>query len=187
MSALTLEENHVAEATMNAVIIYNNSLGAAKAKVMLERASHRADASLRWAVKPFRLDLLSRPGAAHAALAAASDAHLMLIVLRHPLWIPSTLRNWLERWASQRQVPDAALAVWNGAGGDTLSPAAAPDLSRFAARHGLSFISDLPIPPREEPDVIEFARSEREASPISNLQEMLEKAIGPGYEGAANS
>ncbi len=131
---------YVVEAIMNAVMIYNDSACAAKAKVMLERAAHRADAALPWTVKPWRLDMLMPSLSADAALADAAEAHLILLVLRHPLLFPPWLRDWLAQWAARRQVQDAALALWDGGDGDTLPAAAAPDLSRFAERHGLSFI-----------------------------------------------
>jgi hypothetical protein len=125
---------------MNAVMIYNDSACAAKARVILERAAHRANAALPWTVKPWRLDLLMPSLSADAALTDAADAHLMLLVLRHSLSLPASLQNWLSQWASRRLVQDAALALWDGGNGDTLPAATASDLSRFAGRHGLSFI-----------------------------------------------
>jgi hypothetical protein len=125
---------------MNAVIIYDDFACAAKAKVMLERVAHRADAALLWTVKPWRLDMLMPSLQADAALTDATDAHLVVLVLRHPLSLPAWVTDWLDRWAKRREVLDAALAVWDGGNGETLSASAAPELSRLAGRHGLAFI-----------------------------------------------
>ncbi len=140
VSVNAIRDEKAVETTMNAVIIYDDFAGAAKAKVMLECAAHRADAALRWTVKPWRLDMLMPSLSGDAALADAADSHLMLLVLRYPLLLPAWLQDWLAQWAARRQVQNAALALWNGRNGDTLSATAAPQLSQFAERHGLSFI-----------------------------------------------
>jgi hypothetical protein len=63
------------------------------------------------------------------------------------------LVDWLEQWACSRHVQDAALAVFDGGNGDTLSGTAAPELSQFAERHGLSFILGA-VGPAEEPSAL---------------------------------
>jgi len=126
---------------MNVVILYDDFACAAKAKVILERAAHRADAVLVWTVKPWRLDMLMPSLSADAALTDAADAHLVVLSLRHPLPLPTWVSDWLDQWATRRQVQEAALAVWDGGNGDTLSCSAAPpELSDFARHHGLNFI-----------------------------------------------
>ena len=140
VSATPVRDENAVEATMNAVIIYDDLACAAKAKVMLEGAAHRADATLLWIVKPWRLDMLMRPNTADAALTDAADAHLIVLVLHQPWLLSEWLQDWLAQWAARRQVQDAALALWDGGSGDALSATAAPDLSQFAGRHGLSFI-----------------------------------------------
>ena len=125
---------------MNAVIIYDDFACAAKAKVMLERAAHRADVASLWTVRPWRLDMLMPSLSADAALTDAAEAHLVVLVLRHSLSLPAWVPDWLDRWAKRREVLDAALAVWDGGNGDTLSAYVAPELSRLAGRHGLTFI-----------------------------------------------
>ncbi len=127
--------------TMNAVIIYNDFAGATKAKVALERASHAAEAGLQWSVKLWRLDLL--PLTSDAALADAAGAHLLILVPRYPVAHAGWLQDWLKRWATTRQIPDAMLVLWDGENVDELSAASAPELGQFAERHGLSFISEM--------------------------------------------
>ena len=70
------------DATMNAVIIYDEFDYAAKANAMLERAAHRMDETTHWSIKPWRVDMLKLPPAAEAALAEAAEAHLILLAVR---------------------------------------------------------------------------------------------------------
>ena len=126
---------------MNAVIIYDDNAIAAKANAMLDRVAHRADRTLLWSVKPWRFNMLHGPPSADAAFDDALEAHLIVLAIRSRAALPAQVLDWLEQWARNRQVKDAALAVFDGAGtADMLSAAARPALSQFAARHGLSFI-----------------------------------------------
>ena len=50
MSATAIREENVFEATMNAVIIYDEFDYATKANAMLERAAHRTDETTHWGV-----------------------------------------------------------------------------------------------------------------------------------------
>ncbi|MDE3066807.1 MAG: hypothetical protein KGJ60_04560 [Verrucomicrobiota bacterium] len=125
---------------MKAVIIYDQFDFAAKAKAMLERASDRAGDAVLWNVMPWRVDMLNLAPAAAEALMEAADAHLIVLSVRQPGHLPIWLMDWLEVWAERRRVPDAALATFGGARGGALSATAAPELSRFAERHRLSFI-----------------------------------------------
>ena len=50
MSATAIREENVFEATMNAVIIYDEFDYATKAKATLERATHRTDETTHWGV-----------------------------------------------------------------------------------------------------------------------------------------
>jgi uncharacterized phage-like protein YoqJ len=58
MSATAIREENVLDATMNAVIIYDEFDYATKANAMLERAAHRTDETTHWSVKPWRVDML---------------------------------------------------------------------------------------------------------------------------------
>ncbi len=125
---------------MNAVIVYDDVNFASKAQAMLGRAAHRADEALLWTVKPWRIELLILPPTASMALQDAAEAHLIVLAVRRPLHPSPRLVDWLEEWAQCRHVQEAALALFDGRTGDMLSETAAPELSRFAERHGLNFI-----------------------------------------------
>ena len=127
---------------MKAVIVYDNFAFAAKANEMLHRAANRADAAMRWDIKPWRVDALSLHRGAEEALTDAMDAQLIVFAGHRTEALPSWLLNWLERWAACRQMADAAFAVIGGRNGDVLSMPANPALSDFAERHGLNFITD---------------------------------------------
>jgi hydrogenase maturation factor HypF (carbamoyltransferase family) len=142
MNATAIRDENVFDATMNAVIIYDEFDYAAKAKAMLERAAHRTDETTRWGVRLWRVDVLKLPPAAEAALAEAVEAHLIMLAVRQVQSLLPWLMDWLERWAMRRQIQEAALAVWGGGSADTRLARASPELSQFAGHHGLSLIFD---------------------------------------------
>ena len=142
MSATAIREENVFEATMNAVIIYDEFDYATKAKATLERAANRTDKTTHWGIRLWRVDVLKLPPAAEAALAEAVEAHLIVLAARQGQSLFPWLADWLERWARCRQVQEAALAVWDGGNADTRSAQAAPELSQFAVRSGVSLLID---------------------------------------------
>jgi hypothetical protein len=150
MNASAIREDNAFEAGMKVVIIYDDFAGAVEAKAMFERAAHRADEGLTWSVKRWRLDMLARPLTAAWALADADESHLVVLCLHQPLSLDDWVSDWLEKWAARRQVQEAALAVWVGGNGGRLAATAAPDLRRFAGRHGLCFISGGADPGEDE-------------------------------------
>jgi hypothetical protein len=142
MNAPAIKDKNVLDATMNAVIIYDEFDVAAKANAMLGRAAHRAGETTHWNVTPWRVDMLKLQPTAEAALAEAAAAHLIVLAVRKVQSFHPCLVDWLERWATCRQVQEAALAVWAGGNADTPSARASPELSQFVGRHGLSVIVD---------------------------------------------
>lgn len=137
---MAIRDEGVSEASLNAVILYDDSTIAAKANAMLETAAIRADEASLWSVKPWRFDLLREPAGAEAALRDAEQAHLMVLAVRNQAALPGRVANWVEAWAGRRQVADAALAVVDGGGGEIVPPKAEAELSDLARRHGLSLI-----------------------------------------------
>jgi hypothetical protein len=127
---------------MKALIIYDNFAFAAKANTMLQQAADQADTTIRWNIRPWRVDSLNMARNADEALMDAADAHLIIFAGHRAQSVPSWLLDWLERWVACRQIKDAAFAVIGGRNGETLSMPASLELSRFAKRHGLSFITD---------------------------------------------
>lgn len=155
------------EAIMNAMIVYDDRMIAVKAKAMLDRAAQRADEALFWSVKPWRVDMLLWPTTAGAAFADAQDAQLIVLALREPTALPVQLVDWLEQWALRRQVPEAALAVFDGSHGDSLAPPPTRGLSQFAARHGLCFILDDVLPGEDAAATFRGDLSHPEAEQLS--------------------
>jgi hypothetical protein len=127
---------------MNALIIYDNFSSATTAVATLQHAAHRAEINAPWNIKPWRVDVLRFPLAADEALKEAADADLIVFADPQAYPLPTWLKEWLERWAKRRQVGDAALAVIRDRTGGGQSAPAAPELSGFAVRHGLSFITE---------------------------------------------
>jgi hypothetical protein len=140
MRATAVRSDRVLERTMKAVILYDEVDFARKAQAMLARAGHRTDDTTQWNVKPWRVHLLALTGIADAALTDAADAHLMVLEVRHQAELSRWLSDWLEQWATRRQIQGAALAVFDGGNHGTCSASAAVELSQLAERHGLSFI-----------------------------------------------
>jgi hypothetical protein len=166
---------------MKAMILYDGGDFARKAQVMLARAAQRANETTQWKVKPWRVNLLRWPGIAAVALHDAAKAHLIVLAIHHQAESSSSLLHWLERWARRRQIQDGALAVFDGGNGDRLSATAAPELSRFAQRHGLSFIFGDVDPAEEESGLFARSLSEREVAITPTVQQILQPA-GDGYD-----
>ena len=164
---------------MNAVIIYDRFDLAAKTKGMLERAAHGTGEATHWSVKPWRVDMLELPPAAEAALAEAAEAHLIVLALRQ---VQSVLVDWLERWATCRQVQEAALAVWDSENADTRPVRATPELSQFAGRHGLSLLFDDSAPVKDESSMFASDLHEREVTFTPTLQHILEQPVRDYYQ-----
>ena len=182
MSATTIRDDNAFEATMNAVIIYDRFDFAAKAKAMLERAAHGTGEAAHWSVKPWRVDMLKLPPAAEAALAEAAEAHLIVLALRQVQSFFPWLADWLERWATCRQVQEAALAVWDSENADTRPVRATPELSQFAGRHGLSLLFDDSAPVEDESSMFASDLHEREVTFTPTLQHILEQPVRDYYQ-----
>jgi len=127
---------------MNALIIYDKLSSATIAVGTLQHAAHRAELNAQWNIKLWRMDVLRLPWAADEALKEAADADLIVFAGPQAYRPPTWLKEWLERWARRRRVEDVALAVMRSGNGGKIASPAAPELSRFALRHGLSFITE---------------------------------------------
>src|ERR1035437_2643831 len=174
MSATTIRDDNAFEATMNAVIMYDRFDFAAKAKAMLERAANGTGEATYWNVKPWRVDVLKLPPAAEAALAEATEAHLIVLAVRQVQFL---LMEWLERWAACRQVQEAALALWDAGNADTRSARAAPELLQFAGHHGLSLIFDDNMLVEDKSLMVESDLHKREVSLPPTFQHILEEPM----------
>lgn len=168
---------------MNALIIYDEFELAAKAYGILVRAANRADATLQWSVNPWRTDMLDQPPTAERAFHDAAGAHLIVIAVSGHSEISLALLSWLEAWAERREIHDAALAVFNGAQGDTLSGQATPRLTQFAERHGISFILGEVNPDESEPTSFVEQLHKREVTQTATMAHMLEQGTHDYYRG----
>jgi hypothetical protein len=179
MSATAIRDGNAFEATMNVVIIYDRFDFAAKAKAMLERATHETDETTHWSVKPWRVDMLKLPPAAEAALAEAAESHIIVLAVRQ---VHSLLLDCLERWATCRQIQEAALAVWDSGNADPRSARATSELSQFAGRHGLSLIFDDHALVEDKSSMLASDLHEREVTLTPTLQHILERPVRDNYQ-----
>jgi hypothetical protein len=130
---------------MKAVILYDTVDFAVKAASMLTHATRRANQATYWHVAPWRMDVLRLPPAAEAALTEAAAAHLIVLPARGTQILAAWLVEWLERWATNRQVKEAALAVCDADDDPLRAAVPTSALAQFAARHGVSVISREPV------------------------------------------
>lgn len=129
---------------MKALIIYDEFTSAARANAALQRSAHHLDMSIKWIVRPWRLDMLKFPPTAEVALNEAIDAHLIVFAGLTAKPLSAWLNDWLEHWAKCRRIDEAALAIIDDETKRTTSPSAISEISEFAGRRGLGFIvSDL--------------------------------------------
>jgi hydrogenase maturation factor HypF (carbamoyltransferase family) len=183
VSATAIREGNAFDATMHAVIIYDEFDYATKAKAMLERAAHRTDKTTHcWSVRLWRVDVLKLPPAAEAALAEAVEAHLIMLAVRQVQSLLPWLMDWLERWATRRQIQEAALAVCGGGSADTRLARATPELSQFAGHHGLSLIFDGNALVEDKSSMVASNLQKPEDSLTPTRQHILEQPVRDDYE-----
>jgi hypothetical protein len=126
--------------TMKALIVYDDATCAATTNAILHRAADRAEISVKWDIRPWRLNMLSFTPTVEEAMSDAADAHLIVFAIRNTRSLPTWLMSWLERWAALRQIPDAALATIGYGSPDAQLQQSTPNLVQFARRFGLGFI-----------------------------------------------
>jgi len=60
---------------------------------------HRSrDISVKWEIRPWRLNMLEFTPTADEAMSDAADAHLIVFAIRNTQSLPAWLMNWFERW-----------------------------------------------------------------------------------------
>lgn len=168
---------------LKAIIIYDNFAFAAKANERLRGATIRADAVMRWEVKPWRLDVLELHQSEEEALMDAADAHLIVFAGHRAQALPAWLLNWLERWVACRQIADVAFAVIGGRNGDVLSMPSTPELARFVERHGLNFITDQEPVANNEEEFFEHDKPEDGGMPPLLQSRFVDVPKGISYRG----
>jgi len=136
---------------MKALIIYDDFAGAARAGAALQHATWSANVNEDWDIRPWRTDVLRVVSATDEALIEAADADLIVFAISGAYSLPTWLKEWLKRWVVRREIEDVALAMIRGMDAGTLAVPAIAELSRFAARHGLSFILGKEAGPKNQP------------------------------------
>jgi hypothetical protein len=136
---------------MKALIIYDDFAGAARASAALQRATWIANFNADWDIRPWRTDVLRVASAADEALIEAADADLIVFAGFAAYSLPTWLTEWLKRWVMRREIEDVALAMIRGMDAGTLAVPVVAQLSRFAVRHGLSFILGKEAEPKNQP------------------------------------
>jgi hypothetical protein len=127
-------------ATVNALLIYDNFASGLKARGVLQRTAYCAKAPGRWEIRPLHLDVLRVPETREGALVDAVNVDLLALAGLYTCSIPVWLMEWMERWANYRKVVDAALVVFQDGIEGADSPPTTRELSVFAARHRLHLI-----------------------------------------------
>lgn len=127
-------------AATTVVILYDDLEFALATKAMLDNAARDAGETGPWTFKPWRTSLLMHSALSQEALADAADARLVVLALRYCRFLPEHLQAWLRDWARQRQVQEAALAVWECGGADRLAPPALRELEELTEHSGMRLI-----------------------------------------------
>ena len=124
---------------MNAVIIYDDFDEASRTIALLAGRVLRAHETTRWKVRPWRFDQVIHLARADAARAEAAASHLLVLAIGQGQCVPGWLLEWLEQWATHREVQEAVLAIWVDGHDDANPGPAACAVAEIAGRHGLSF------------------------------------------------
>jgi hypothetical protein len=183
MIVTAIRNEPVLEATMQALILYDDCDSAARANAMLEDAARHMGEGAHWKVMPWRTTLLNSSPAADMALREASEAHLIVFALHAAGHLPAWLMDWLETWAARRLVQEAGLAVFGGENGDGLSSPRTAELCQFAQRHGLSLIFDDGEPVADESSIFARDLHERAMSLTPTIQSILHQPIHGYHRG----
>ena len=157
--------------TLNVLLIYDDVEIAARTHAMLAEAAKRPDdAWVHWEIRPWRLELLFLLPTADLALMDAAGAHLMVFALGGRADRSAGLLIWLETWAVHRYVQNAALALFEGWGGETFSASVTEKVAWFAERYGLSFL------------VVDANSGEDKAAPFKAARVTAERRASPAEQ-----
>jgi hypothetical protein len=127
---------------MKAVIVCEDFAFAARANATLRRANILTGSKVLWTLKCWPENAFSEVEFADRALVESLDAHLIVFPTRRAESLPPGLLDWLERWAAERQIHDAALGVIGDDQVGSFTRSVCPQLSDFINKHSLNFIMD---------------------------------------------
>ena len=126
--------------------------------------------------------MLRMQSLADAALVEAADAHLILLAVHKVQSLLPWLLDWLDRWATSRQILAAGLAVWDRGDPVSRSARAMPELSQFAERHGLSLVYDDSALVLDSSSTIEIERRKREVNSTPTQQHTPGRPVRDNYQ-----
>jgi hypothetical protein len=127
---------------MKATILCDDSKFATQARALLRRVGDRAGISVRWAIKTWPVNALHHASLSERALLESADAHLIVIPGNHARSLSSHLSGWLNRWASLRELGDAAVGVIDDDTDSVALNGVSLELRLLVQRHGLNLIHD---------------------------------------------
>jgi hypothetical protein len=172
------EDEDSSPAAFKAVVFYDDISQAARAAASLERAAAGADPALKCDLKLWRLEALGQPAQAAVCMAVAANANLMVLALHGEPPSLEELLDWLEDWAANRRIEDAAVTVLGPEADTTVVLRNA--LERFAWRRGLAFLGTneawedgaweggFRATPRPSPPTEQVPHPTAEPAPVSN-------------------
>jgi len=168
---------------MKAVIFCDHFAFVAKVNGLLQRIGERPDVSGGWTTKSLPVNALNQTDMADKILAEALDAHLVVIPTRRACALPTSLRDWLERWATVRQIKDAALAMIDDGIYTNLTKTVSPELTAMVREHGLHFVTGEDASATDTKAVIErFLPEFRPALPAVDSR-FADAAAYPSFRG----
>src|SRR5262245_65488165 len=94
---------------MRAIIICDDIAFASKADAVLRTIGARREGQVVWEVKCWPMNALTDDALAARVLADSLDAHLVILPSSYAQSVPTSLLDWLKRWAVQRKICDAGL------------------------------------------------------------------------------
>jgi hypothetical protein len=133
------------ELVLKAIIICDDFAFVTRANTALQRVGCLPEVGARWILKSWPVNVLHEATLAVKTLAEAVDAHLIVIPGSRAHSLSSRLRDWLERWAADRQIRDAALAVMVDGIETGLTNTVSPELTLLVQKHGLNLITDAGV------------------------------------------
>jgi hypothetical protein len=135
---------------MKALIIYDSMASALKTSDFLRNATRVAGIGVDWEINIWPISMLRIRSVAEEALKDGVDADLVVFAGCRTDSLCPWLKEWLERWAAQRLVKYAALALIDDKSPWPSGPPKASELWDFAEGHNLDFIVSNDCDPENE-------------------------------------
>jgi hypothetical protein len=136
---------------INVVVVYHDFAAGLRAKAFCDYLGKRFSPEFQIGFKLWRFDILELAICRKAALAEAANADIMVIAAESSSPLPASLMGWLEDWAMQHAVEDAALILLleHAAGADSESLAPLANLRQLAEHAGAPFFCSGPVSPSD--------------------------------------